>query len=195
MHAFARPAPALAVAVALAVGCATSNARIYRPDGPPLSAEIDGSDASVLVLRVPRTAGWEEEPRRVPLGQYQVSSIDHPGNVLATIGLASAGLGAAETAWLVSAMRRPGAMDNGFGGIVGAITIGTMVAGLSMFAFNALVWGRSKAHARAFEQARPPDWLIPPPAGGDSETLPPPQPPLGTDDENPGATPRKGMHR
>jgi hypothetical protein len=195
MRAFDRPARALAVAVALALGCATSNARIYRPDGPPLSAEIDGSDASVLVLRVPRANKWEEEPRRVALGQYQVSSIDHPGNVLAMIGLGAAGVGTAETAWLIWTLRQPGRMDNGFSGIVGAITIGTIVAGLSMFAFNGLVWGRSKAHARAFEQARPPESLIPPPAGGDSETVPPPQPPPGTDDESPGEAARKGLHR
>jgi len=192
---FVSPRHWLAVDVAFTFGCATSNARIYRSDGPPLSAEILDSDASHLMLRVPQTARWEERPRQVALGQYQVSSIDHPGNVLALIGLGSAAAGAAGTMALIDLERQPGHMDNGFGGLVGFITVGAFVIGLTMFAFNSYVWGSSKTRARAFERSRPPDWMIPPPAPGQSETVPPPQPPLGDDDEDPSKKPARGFRR
>ena len=184
------------VAVAFTVGCATSNARIYRTEGPPLSAEIESSDASTLVvLSPPSQKNSDEERRRVGLGQYQVSSIDHPGNVLAAAGLGSAGVGGALlTAWIVQA-RQPGRMDNGFGGLVAFTLIGTIAIGLGVFAFNSFVWGQSRAHARAFEQARPPARLIAPAVPGNSEAIAPLQPPLGTDDDDPSGKPRKGFHR
>jgi len=189
--------PWLALAVAVAFGCATSKARIYRPDGPPLAAEIESSDQSTLVLRGPPAARFDApEPRRVALGQYQVTAIDHPGNVLALIGLGEAGASAlALTAWTSDFRTRGGSDPNGFGGPIGFVFLTGIVTGLAVAAFNGMVWGRSKAHARAFEQERPPVWLIPPTAPGDSQLLPPPQPPPGTDEESPGQNPRRGFHR
>jgi hypothetical protein len=199
-----RPRPLLPVAVAVAFafafafafGCATSKARIYRSDGPPLAAEIESSDQSTLVLRGPPMAKFDApEPRRVALGQYQVSAIDHPGNVLSVMGLGYAFInGVALLAWTADG-RQSESYQNWFGGPIGFAFLTGAVTGLAVAAFNGMVWGRSKANARAFEEARPPEWLIPPPAPGQSELLAPPQLPPGTDDEIPGEDPRKGFHR
>src|SRR5215831_16096592 len=71
---------ALVVLLTASMGCAESAAFVSRPNGPPLEGEIDSSDASTLRLR---GAGGN----LVELSQSEVSDIDHPGNVLAGIGL------------------------------------------------------------------------------------------------------------
>lgn len=154
----------LAPLLAVALGCAGSTAIVSRPTGPPVEGEIAGSDASRLYLRA-------ENGRLVTLDQSRVADVDHPGNVWAEIGLGYAG-GSAVFFLLPGLLIKepPRTPDNGtailtYGGLFG------VAMGLSVFAYNMLVWGRSKSRASAFERARPPGWLLPPAAPGDPVPL------------------------
>jgi hypothetical protein len=156
----------LAAPLALTVGCAQSTAIIRRPDGPPVEAEIDSSDAATLRLRAP-------SGKIAPLNQDQVSAIDHPGNVWAAIGAGYAG--ANLLLFVVPALVAPEPKDGRGEGYPTILYLGLSgaIVGLSIFTYNALVWGRSKARARAFEKARPPDWMIPPAAPGNAQPIEP----------------------
>ncbi len=181
----------LAVVLAFTLGCAGPSATIRRTDATPVEADIDSSDASTLRLRGPHGT-------IVPLDQYQVSSIDHPGNVMAAIGAAYAAGGALMTlGYFAQVQSRPPdqRMGNGFEGMLLFITIGAAVLGIAVAVPNAIVWGRSKARAHAFESARPPEWMIPPAVPGQAEPISPLRPPLGTDDEDPNKRPPAGFHR
>lgn len=182
----------LAVTLAFAVGCSGTTATIRRTDGPPIEAEIDSSDGSSLRLRGP-SGNFQM------LDQYQVASIDHPGNVWALIGGVYVGGGLLFTAaWLEAEqnIRANGARGNGFDGMIGFIAIGSLVLGAAILLPNLFVWGRSKAHAHAFEAERPPEWLIPPAVPGEPEPIAPIRPPVdGSDDEDPDKKPPTGFHR
>jgi len=93
-------------------------------------------------------------------------------------------------------------MDNGFGGVVGAIGVVSLLVGLPMFVANMSIWGRSKLRAHAFEISRPPAWMIPPAVPGRAERIPPigpiyplPPSPPGTDDEDPNRARPTGFRR
>ena len=73
---------AWSVAIALA-GCSTT-ATIHRVNGPAYEAKILRSDPTSLVVQ-----GDDGRPYRVPC--QQVSDIDHPGNVMATVRCAASG--------------------------------------------------------------------------------------------------------
>jgi len=160
-----RPTRAVAGVLAFVVGCAGTNATIHRTDGPPIEAEIDGSDASALHLRGSRG-------RLLSLDQRQVSSIDHPGNVLAAIGAGCAGAsGLLALEWHAYQRSLP-AEERASGVVMGGLIFG-VVLGLVTVVPNIIVWKRSKARARAFEDARPPAWTIPPAVPGEVEPLEP----------------------
>jgi hypothetical protein len=150
----------LALVTVISVGCAGSTATIYRPDGPPYEAEIDSSDASTLRLRGP-------SGNVTGLGQYQVSDIDHPGNALAIGGLVFAGVSSLLLLPVLLPRRPQDGPGDGFVGLAAVMGIGGIIEGLAVAAYNGVVWSRSKARARNFEEGRPPDWLIPPPAPGE----------------------------
>jgi hypothetical protein len=174
----------LAAPLALTVGCAGSTAIISRPDGPPVEAEIDSSDASTLRLRAPGGS-------LVPLDQHQVSDIDHPGNVWAMIGLGYAAAGGLSLLTLL-VPENPGDGYKGTHSVVGFLGICVAITGLSVFLYNIALWERSKSRARAFENARPPEWFIPPAAPG----VPQPIVPLPSEDETDGdEPPSHGFHR
>jgi hypothetical protein len=178
----------LSLLTIVAVGCAGPTAIVRRPNAPPIEGEIASSDASTLRLQGPSGNG-------VSLGQYEVSEIDHPGNGLAIAGLVFAG---ASSLFLIPVLlpRRPqDGPGDGWVGFGAAVGIGGIVEGLGVFAYNAIVWGRSKARARAFEDGRPPDWLIPPAAPGFPEPIEPLRLPDGKDDEEPDKRPPPGFHR
>jgi hypothetical protein len=177
--------------MAVTLGCAGTTATIHRTDAPPTEAEIDDSDASTLRLR-------GSTGNMLALDQYQVSSIDHPGNVWAVIGGVYAAAGVLMTVGFIAQQRSLSSDQrggNGFEGMVGFITIGAAVVGLAAFVPNMFVWARSKVRAHAFESARPPDWMIPPAVPGKAERIAPLRPSLGGDDEDPDKKPPTGFHR
>lgn len=182
---------ALALVVALGSGgCARTTATIRRTDDTPLEAEIDSSDQSTLRLRGP-------SGNIVSLDQYQVASIDHPGNVMAVFGGVSAGLGFLLLTPL-AVERATGTRDGGAGGFFALLGIPYIIAGLPVFIANMLIWDNSRARAREFESARPPPWMIAPPVEGRPRFIPPIRPlPLGpaNDDEDPDRKPPSGFHR
>jgi hypothetical protein len=155
-------AAALSVAISLA-GCSTT-ATIHRVSGPAYEAKILQSDATSLDVQ-----GDDGRPYRVP--REQVSDIDHPGNVLATVGAALLGF-----AGLISYVA---ATENGGGPSSRdtAITVGVVygLPGLLMAVAGGSIWLSSKDKARACEEsplpvgrppadlpAYPPAWARPP---------------------------------
>jgi len=184
----------LVVALAWVIGsagCARTTATIRRTDDTPLEAQIDSSDRSTLRLRGP-------SGNIVSLDQYQVASVDHPGNVMALFGGVSAGLGLLLLTPL-AVERATGTRDGGAGGLAAVLGVPYIIIGLPVFIANMLIWDDSRARAREFESARPPPWMIAPPVPGRPTFIPPilplPSGPAGTDDEEPDRKPPSGFHR
>lgn len=156
----------LASLLAATLGCAGPTAIVSRPTGPPVEAEIASSDAETLYLRAANGS-------LVTLDQSRVSDVDHPGNVWAAIGL---GYAAGSMLFVLPPLLIKEPKGSGGGGgpaLVEFTGLCALATGLSIFAYNMIVWGRSKSRARAFERARPPGWLIPPAAPGDPVPLGP----------------------
>jgi hypothetical protein len=81
------------VVLGICAGCSTS-ASFSRQSGPAFDAEILGSDARSLHVR-------DEDGREFLVPREDVADIDHPGNVLGTIG---AVLMAMSVPWFVAAL-------------------------------------------------------------------------------------------
>jgi hypothetical protein len=152
---------AVAIATLLSAGCASS-ATILRPDGPPIEATITDSDESNLYVQ-------DQNGNLLRIGgQYNVSEIDHPGNVVFAIGLPYLAVGVGLLAAMKSAESgQPrdtgdaGAEGQAFGYLIGWTSL---ISGGALVAAGGLSWLRSKRAARRFEAVRPPDFLLPPPA-------------------------------
>jgi hypothetical protein len=163
------------VATSLSGGCATT-ATIRTPPGAraydrrdladdqgkavvsPLDVTIVGSNASSLHFD-------DDDGNPYRLGQYHVSEIDHPGNVLFWLGTPYLAFGAGLLAALYAQPRpSPGEPGNGFVGVGYLMGWTSLATGVAMMISGAWSWGRSKRAARAFEAGRPPAWLIPPAA-------------------------------
>jgi len=165
-------AVALSGAISLA-GCSTT-ATIHRTAGPAYEATIRRSDpTSVEVL------GDDEQTYRVPCAE--VADIDHPGNVLATVGaglLGIAGLGA----WSIAKDGSQADSKNA------ATAIGVVygLPGLLMAVVGGSIWLSSKSNAKACEESpslgrgRPFDRPAYVPPGWGAPTWPPPPPPGST---------------
>jgi hypothetical protein len=164
------------VATLLSGGCATT-ATIHTPAGArayerraagspvdvvgrevvsPLEVKIVGSDASTVYFN-------DDNGNPLRLGQYHVSEIDHPGNVLASLGVPFLAFGAGILAAMYSLPSNPKDGD-GFVGIGYLMGWTSVVMGGVLVVSGTWSWGRSKLAARAFESSRPPDWMIPPAA-------------------------------
>jgi len=164
------------VATLLSGGCAT-NATIHTPVGAhayerraaggpadvvgrevvsPLEVTIVDSDASTLYFS-------DANGNPLQLGQYHVSEIDHPGNVLAWLGTPFLVFGVGILAALYSRPSDPNQKD-GFVGLGYLFGWTSVVMGGVLVLSGTWSWGRSKVAAHAFESSRPPDWLIPPAA-------------------------------
>jgi hypothetical protein len=166
------PVPAVTVLVAF-TGCATT-ATIGRNFGPEYEGQIVASDATSL--RVRDRAGYEGV-----IVREDVTDIDHPGNVLFTIGAVVAGMtGSLMIGDLVSRSRQDqagGSEWSGMGVVVGLVGLAT---GTSLMAAGAIPYHRSKRAAAAFETANPvlpvfrPVYVYPPPPGGVPAPSPPP---------------------
>ena len=145
-------------------GCSTA-ASISRVSGPSFDAEILGSDAKSLRVR-------DDYGREFLVPREDVADIDHPGNVLCTIG---AVLMAMSVPWFVAALagRRAQSQQSEWVGLELVFAIPEAVTGLSLAIPG---WNRhrhSKLGAKAFEDANP---ILPIPRPA---TYPPnPYPPL-----------------
>jgi hypothetical protein len=144
-------AAALSVAISLA-GCSTT-ATIHRVNGPAYEATILESDPTSLDVR-----GDDGRPYRVP--RQQVSEIDHPGNVLATVGAALAGF-AGLIAWAAATDHSQSQSDRRNAAIVVSTVYG--LPGLLMAVAGGSIWFSSKEKARALEEAPMPLATTPPP--------------------------------
>ena len=112
--------------------------------------------------------------------------------MLALIGLGYTAVG---ILMLIPALTVDHRNSNGFEGAVGAMGVLAIAMGAPVLIYNGIVWAQSKSRARAFADARPPDWLIPPPAAGEPEPIEPLRLPDGKDTEDPDKTPPRGFSR
>jgi hypothetical protein len=164
------------VVTLLAGGCATTatirtpaGARAYdRRDGvaaavvgdqgvpvvSPLEVTIVGSDASSLHFN-------DDNGNPFRLGQYHVSEVDHPGNVLFWLGTPFVVFGGGILAAMYANRPERGEPGNGFAAIGYLMGWTSVLMGAAMMISGGWSWGRSKRAARAFEAGRPPAWLIP----------------------------------
>ena len=149
-------ATALAVAISLA-GCSTT-ATIHRVNGPAYEATILRSDPTSLEIQ-----GDDGRPYRVP--REQVSDIDHPGNVLATVGAVLMGI-AGLTAYAAETDKSGSDSRNA------AIAVGVVygLPGLLMAVTGGAIWLSSKDKAKACEESTLPLGRMPP----DVPAYPPP---------------------
>jgi hypothetical protein len=169
------PFVAALAAVAGLGGCSIT-ATIGRNFGPEHEGQIVASDATSLRVRDP--GGYE-----AVIPREDVSDIDHPGNVLFTIGAVVAGMTAplmiGDLASHSSQDQNGGSEWSGMGLVVGLVGLAT---GISLMAAGAIPHQRSKRAAAAFEAANPvlpvvrPVYFYPPPPGA----MPPPFPPPAT---------------
>ena len=129
------------VVVGLSLACAP--ATIYRPDGPPLEAVIEDSDATTLRVR-------DQSGTSLALDQTQVSRIDHPGAISVFVGAMMLVLGALILQKTIADAEVPEQR------MLGYLTGGPMVfsGGLSV-AFGVPSWIRSRRAAAPFNEARP----------------------------------------
>ena len=116
----------------------------------PLDVKIVGSDASSLHFN-------DDHGNQFRLGQYHVSDVDHPGNVLFWLGTPFLAYGVGILAALYAQPPRdPGQPGDGFVGLGYAFGWTGVAMGLGMMISGAWSWSRSKRAARAFESgARP----------------------------------------
>jgi hypothetical protein len=189
---------------AISLGGCSTTATIHRANGPAYEAKILRSDPTSLDVQ-----GDDERPYRVPC--EQVSEIDHPGNVIATVGAALMGI-AGLAAWSIATERSQADRRDG----VIAVSIGYGLPGLLMAVYGGSVWYSSKNKARACEEAPmpvvatppdrpayPPPWAAPtwspvaptspvpkPPIRREAEPMPPPtEPPVAPQSDSPSFRP------
>jgi hypothetical protein len=132
------------VLLALA-GCSTT-AAISRTDGLTYEADILGSDAGSLHAR-------DLYGREIVVSRDEVADIDHPGNVISTIGLVLVGMSAPMI--IADLAHRGDAQKGEWSGMGLVVGIPTMVTGLALAIPGLMHYARSKRGAKAFEDANP----------------------------------------
>jgi hypothetical protein len=126
-------------------GCSTT-ANISRTDGLVYEAEILSSDAHSLRAR-------DVYGREILISREEVADIDHPGNVLYTIGLVLIGM---STPMIIGDLSHRGSSQQGeWSGMGLAMGIPGVVTGLCLAIPGWLHYKHSKSAARAFEDANP----------------------------------------
>lgn len=123
----------------------------------PLEVTIVGSDVSSLHFN-------DDHGNPFRLGQYHVSEVDHPGNVVFWLGTPFLAFGAGILAALYSNQPDPNQPGSGFVALGYLMGWTSVAMGLGMMVSGAWSWWWSKRAAAAFEAGRPPAWLIPPAA-------------------------------
>ncbi len=135
----------VAASLVLAMGC-SNTAIVHRRSGTPITAKIDRSDDEALYVSTPPGSSYRIERR-------DVSDIDHPGNVVATIGLSL--LAASIGLWSLT-----GQSDNynnnengsGFVALPKIFALECLVIGLPMSIFGGAVYVRSVGATTPFHQ-------------------------------------------
>lgn len=153
----------MALVVALSVGACSTTATIHRAYGPAYEAEIVTSDPTAL-----RVLG--DDGRLHEVSRAEVTDIDHPGNVVLTVGAILAGLGALV---LFSTVNDNNSPEQETGTVI-SLVYG--LPGLVMMIGGGVTYFTSKSHASAFETGRFPV-MSRPPQVPPSAPLPPPWPP------------------
>ena len=156
---------AIALLVSMSLGACSTTATIHRVYGPSYEAEIADSDASAL-----RVLGDDGRLHAVP--RAEVTDVDHPGNVVLTVGAVLTAIGALVAISIMNdgTPSMPADRDD-------ATAIGMVygVPGVVMMALGGVAYITSKSRASAFEAGRFPTLSRPPPVRH-LPPLPPPPP-------------------
>ena len=131
--------------MAAVTGACSTTATISRDHGPAYEATIVGSDADTL-----RLEDRYGHPFPVPRGD--VVDIDHPGNVLMTIGAVMLGVGTLNVLGTYGEVIEPMPGQSQSQAAVNA-GIATMIPGAVMTVVGAIIYHRSRKNADAFESA------------------------------------------
>ena len=169
----------MALVVALSVGGCSTTATIHRVYGPAYETEIADSDASAL-----RVLGDDGRLHEVPRGE--ITDVDHPGNVVITVGAILVGIAALASISIMN--ERNGSQNREEATAVGLVY---GLPGLAMLVAGGVTYIGSKSKASAFENALvpagprpadrmyrapvPPPW--PPPAAAPAPAAAPPAAP------------------
>ncbi len=132
----------IALVVALSVGACSTTATIHRAHGPAYEAEIADSDASRL-----RVLGDDGRLHEVP--RAEVTDVDHPGNVVLTVGAVLAGIGALVALSILSDSNSTQQQRND----ATAIALVYGLPGLAMLIAGGVTYIGSISRASAFENA------------------------------------------
>jgi hypothetical protein len=130
-------------AMATAAGACSTTATISRRHGPAYEAEIVGSDADTL-----RLENGDGQALLVP--REDVVDIDHPGNVLMTIGAVILGVGTINVLGTYGQLIEPmsGQSQNQ---AAAAATVVAIIPGAILTVVGAIIYGRSRNRAAAFQ--------------------------------------------
>ena len=144
-------------------GCSTT-ATISRTNGPAFEAEILGSDANSLRVR-------DDYGREFAVAREEVADIDHPGNVLSTIGVVLIAMSI--PMFLAALSHRNQSQESEWSGMELVFGIPEAVTGLCLAIPGWSRYRRSKRGAQAFENANP---ILPVPRPAMFSPYPPPYP-------------------
>jgi len=153
---------ALVVAVSMSVAACSTTSTIHRAHGPAYEAEIVDSDVNTL-----RVLG--DDGRIHEVSREEVTDIDHPGNVVLTVGAILVAVGALVALSISS--DRNGSQQEREDATAIALVYG--LPGLMMTVAGGVTYISSKSKADAFEAGRFPSLSRPPQV----RSLPPPAPP------------------
>jgi hypothetical protein len=131
---------------ALITGCG-STATITRVGARPIEAKIVGSDARAIFI--------ETDGVRSPVARDEISDIDHPGNVAATIGTIVTGYGIANIALGAENCERGGAA------YCTGVFLPAMI-GAPIMLFGIATWAGSVSNAGAGKKKTEPSLAIVP---------------------------------
>ena len=155
----------IALVVALSVGACSTTATIHRAYGPAYEAEIADSDASAL-----RVLG--DDGRLHEVSRVEVTDVDHPGNVVLTVGAVLIGIAAIATVSILSEADVSEQEQQ----TATAVSMVYGLPGLAMLIGGGVTYIGSKSRASAFETGRFPAQSRPPQVQP-APAVPPPWPP------------------
>lgn len=126
-------------------GCSTT-ATIHRLNGPDYESTIVDSDARTL-----RLGGGDG--RMYEVTRAEVVDIDHPGNVIMTVGMVFLGLGTFLVAGTYGKFVEPMQGQTQGDAATGA-ALGLILPGVLLAALGGIPYFTSRRNAQAFESAR-----------------------------------------
>jgi hypothetical protein len=132
--------------MATATGACSTTATISTVRGSSYEATIDGSSAEALRLQ-------NRDGQRFVVPREDVVDVDHPGNVLMTIGAVMLGVGTLNVLGTYGKVIEPmsGQSQNQAAAAATAVAI---IPGAILTIVGATIYGRSRRNAEAFEKAK-----------------------------------------